>query len=274
MSNSQIKVMGIINVNDNSYFEASRAVKVEQFAQRAQQLIDEGVDIIDIGACSTRPGVAMADATLEWKRLKPVLEYWDRNNYSSKVQLSIDTFRSEIVLKAFDVAGGFIVNDISASSEDADMLRAVSRLHLPYIAMHLKGTTSTMHNQYRYDNIVEEVMDYFRQFEKKAASYAIDDYIIDPGFGFSKSIEDNYLLFNNLPALKSLHRPLLVGISRKRMVYEPLEITPQEALPATTALHLQALLSGADILRVHDVKEAVQCVKLYDKMSSAFPKND
>ncbi|MDD2292814.1 MAG: dihydropteroate synthase [Bacteroidales bacterium] len=263
MSNRDIKVMGIINVNDDSYFEQSRARQIDAFASRAERLIQEGADVIDIGACSTRPGAEMVDSECEWGRLNAVLELWNRKSFSSSVQLSIDTFRSEIVSRAFDVAGHLTVNDISAGSEDDSMLKVVSSLHLPYIAMHRRGTCATMHEQYRYENILSEVLDYFRKFEQKAVLVGLEDYIIDPGFGFSKSIEENYVLLNNLSALRQLHHPVLVGLSRKRMIYETLGITPQDSLPATCAIHLHALLAGADILRVHDVKEAVECVKLY-----------
>lgn len=282
-----IQVMGIINVNDDSFYSGSRVSGGDDFCRRAEKMLNDGADILDIGPCSSRPGSEIPDVEEEWRRLAPALDLL-RKHFPSAV-VSIDTFRSEIVRRCYDLIGDFIVNDITAGcgggsgvecgagggsevgaeteaeagAEVGDMLSTVGRLGLKYIAMHLRGGITAMHQRYSYDDIVAEVVDYFKLFDARAAAAGVRDYIIDPGFGFSKSIEDNYRLFANLGKLRELGKPMLVGISRKSMIYKPLGITPEEALPATSALHLQALLQGADILRVHDVREAKQCVQLY-----------
>ncbi len=264
MESRIIKVMGIVNINDDSYYSLSRAVKGDDFIKRTDKLIVEGADIIDIGACSTRPGAVMIDEETEWERLRPIVEIF-RKRYTG-VQLSVDTFRSEIVERVFEIAGRFMVNDISAGHEDCDMLEVVGRYNLQYVAMHRLGDCRTMHDNYGYDDITDDVIEYFKNFDKEAQLHNVSDYIIDPGFGFSKSIEDNYRLLANLSRLKCLNKPILVGISRKSMIYNSLGITPEESLCATSALHLQCLMEGADILRVHDVLQARQCIELYHRI--------
>lgn len=279
------RVMGILNVNNESFFSGSRFVGKEQVDARLQQMIAEGVDIVDIGACSTRPGSVPVSLEQEWSYLKGALELIagkylsgssagiDRN-VGVGFKISIDTFRSEIVRRAYGIIGPFIVNDISAGEDDGQMLPVVGELGLPYIAMHKRGTPETMQQLCDYPNgVVEEVARYFMDFEKRAAEYGIDEYIIDPGFGFAKNLEQNYTLFKGMPQIvdqiekcTGKRRELLVGISRKGMLWKPLGITPDEALCATAAMNLQALLLGASIIRVHDVAQARQCVKLWECM--------
>ena len=308
-------VMGIINVNNNSFFADSRCADISSFANQFEQMSQQGAGIIDIGACSTRPGSTPVSLEQEWEYLKEPLMHIRKirelgriqQNLSIKQnsfiqqdssmdelgkisqgesganpqilsvmvpQISIDTFRSEIVRRAYDIIGEFIVNDISAGEDDPYMLKTVGELGLEYIAMHKRGTPDTMQQMCDYPSgVVKEVAEYFISFAERAAEYGIKNYVVDPGFGFAKTVEQNYELFMGMPQLMSIvknslscnssqHR-LLVGISRKSMIYKPLGITPEDSLTATAALNLQALLLGADILRVHDVKEAVQCVKLY-----------
>ncbi len=254
--------MGIVNVNDDSFFAQSRAKEKDAFIARVETMLEQGADSIDIGAVSTRPNMAPVSLEQEWERLSPVVQLFALR--FAGVRFSVDTYRKEIVSRVYEVAGPFVVNDISAGEEDPGMLEKVAELDLEYIAMHSKGDCVTMHHNYEYDDVVEEVADYFRKFGEIAAAKGVRNWILDPGFGFSKSIEDNYRLFKGLPELKKCGRRILVGISRKRMIYQPLGITPEESLEAVTALHLQALLAGADILRVHDVAAARGCVTLYD----------
>lgn len=265
------QVMGIINVNNESFFSGSRLTAAQEVLCRIGQMVSQGASIVDLGACSTRPGSTPVSLEQEWEYLKGVLELVARENLSG-VKISIDTFRSGIVRRAYDIVGEFIVNDISAGEDDPCMLSTVGELGLPYIAMHKRGTPSTMQQMCDYPNgVVEEVTDYFKDFEARAAACGIKEYIMDPGFGFAKNMEQNYTLFKGMPQMKSeiagfagVERKLLVGISRKGMIWKPLGITPDEALCGTCAMNLQALLLGADIIRVHDVAEAVQCVKLWE----------
>jgi len=262
MEKQRIEIMGIVNVNDDSFFAQSRAKEKDAFIARVETMLEQGADSIDIGAVSTRPNMAPVSLEQEWERLSPVVRLFASR--FAGVRFSVDTYRGDIVRRVYETAGPFVVNDISAGEEDPGMLERVAELDLEYIAMHRKGDCVTMHYNYEYEDVVEEVADYFRNFGEVAAAKGVRDWILDPGFGFSKSIEDNYRLFKGLPELKKCGRKILVGISRKRMIYQPLGITPEESLEAVTALHLQALLAGADILRVHDVAAARGCVTLYD----------
>lgn len=281
------RVMGIININDSSFYDSSRCFTFREIEERVEQMVKEKADILDFGACSTRPGSTPASEEQEWNGIKLALEVIKEQLksedspcsrlFKSRGQrnaLSIDTFRSSIVERAYDFIGEFTINDISAGEDDPRMLSTAGMLKLPYIAMHKRGTPADMQNHCNYENgVTKEVIEYFKRFEFKALEHGIAEYIIDPGFGFAKSVEQNYRLLAELGELKkSLCRPrreggrnipLLVGLSRKSMIWRPLEITPQQALSATNALNLQALVNGADILRVHDVAMAVECLKLY-----------
>ncbi|MCI2082003.1 MAG: dihydropteroate synthase [Bacteroidales bacterium] len=264
MTKRDIKVMGIVNVDDDSYYAPSRVLGSDQAKNRIALLLDEGAGIIDIGACSTRPGSAQPDEEKEWLRLEPVLKMI-RPSFGN-IMVSIDTYRSTIVEKAADILGNFIVNDISAGEADENMLPVVGNLHLTYIAMHMRGTPQTMQNLCEYGDVTKEVIRYFREFAVKAGNNGIKEYIIDPGFGFAKTVDQNYQLLAQLGQFKSLQRPILAALSRKSMIYKPLDISPEEALPATSALNMVALQNGADILRVHDVKEACQCIAMYNEL--------
>ena len=256
-----IDIMGIVNLTDDSYLAASRCADVDQAVSRVGQLLDEGATIIDIGACSTRPGSQPVGAKEEWRRLGPVLEQVSRTFPHARI--SIDTYWSEIVSRAYDLIGDFMVNDISAGEDDPLMLPVVGSLGLTYVAMHKRGNPQVMQSLTDYSDVVGDVLTYFKRFTEKALQFGINDWILDPGFGFAKTIEQNYEILTRLDEFRALGRPLLVGVSRKSMIYKLLNISPEESLPATQVLHLRALQLGADILRVHDVAEAVRTVALY-----------
>ena len=270
-------IMGILNINNESFYSGSRHVAIDDVESAFLKMVDDGADIIDIGACSTRPGSTPVTLEQEWEYLQEPLKmiagkWLDNEDLSGRIKISLDTFRSEIVRRAYDILGNFIVNDISAGEDDPQMLQTVGELKLPYIAMHKRGTPATMQRMTDYpQGVVNAVIEYFKEFEERAAKHGITDYIMDPGFGFAKTLEQNYELFKGMPQLcreieeyAGVRRRLLVGISRKGMIWRPLGITPDEALCGTAALNLQALLLGADIIRVHDVPEAIQCLKLWE----------
>lgn len=261
--NRQIDIMGIVNLTDDSYFSASRCASPSQAVALASRMIEEGATILDFGACSTRPGAESVGAEEEWRRLRPALEAV-RKEFPD-VRISVDTYWSDVVRRAYDAIGDFIVNDISAGEDDPQMLPLVGRLGLTYVAMHKRGTPQTMQSMTDYKNVTSEVAGYFSDFAERAEQAGVRDWILDPGFGFAKTLEQNYQLMRDLSRFKASFpsRKLLVGVSRKSMVYRLLGITPEESLPATQVLHLHALQNGADILRVHDVEQAVQTVSLY-----------
>lgn len=261
-----IDVMGIVNLTDDSYFAGSRCTDVPAALGRIGRMLDEGAGIIDIGACSTRPGSLLVDEEEEWRRLEPLLTVL-RASFPD-VRISLDTFRSSVVSRAHDLIGHFIVNDISAGEDDPEMLPCVARLGLGYVAMHKRGTPSVMQDLCDYEDVVKDVASYFKGFGSRAREAGVKDWILDPGFGFAKTVEQNYALLKGLHLLRAEQcTRVLVGVSRKSMITKPLGITPDEALPATQAVHLAALQNGADILRVHDVAEAVRTVWLYRMLS-------
>ncbi len=264
--------MGIVNLTDNSYVKASRCLKtdgtvdLDKVLEHCRKHISDGASILDIGACSTGPGTPPVGAEEEWRRLSSALP--EIRKEFPGVQISVDTYWSSVVEKTFDAIGPFLVNDISAGEADRDMLTVTGRLALPYVAMHMRGDSMTMQKMTDYpEGIVKAVEDYFKAFAEKADKAGIRDWILDPGFGFAKTVDQNYELFRAIDRFKSFSKPILVGISRKSMIYRLFGITPEEALPATQALHLAALQKGADILRVHDVAEAARTVEVYRRIS-------
>ena len=269
-SHRHIEIMGIVNLTDDSYFAESRCEDVTAVLRRVEQMVEEGVDIVDLGACSTRPGAELVGADEEWRRLEPALVAI-RQRFSD-LRISIDTCFSSVVERTYTLIGEFIVNDIAAGEMDPEMLPVVGRLGLRYIAMHMRGNPQTMQSLTDYNDVTREVIGYFVEFSKKAEKYGVKDWILDPGFGFAKTIAQNYKLLSDLFKLKSVRRadgtcpPVLVGISRKSMIYKLLGITPDESLSATQALHMVALQNGTDMLRVHDVKAAKHVVKLYNAL--------
>lgn len=259
----KIDIMGIVNMTDDSYFAQSRCGNADAAVRRTGSLLSDGASIIDIGACSTRPGARQIGAEAEWDRLAPALEAISRS--FPGVRISIDTYWASVVERAFGLIGDFIVNDISAGEDDPEMLTTAGRLGLSYIAMHKRGKPQTMQFLCDYTDVTAEVLDYFNNFSQRAAAAGIKNWLLDPGFGFAKTTEQNYRLLTELHRFRDSfpNRRILVGVSRKSMIYKPLGITPEAALPATQVIHLKALQCGADILRVHDAAAALQTVSLY-----------
>ena len=257
-----IKIMGIVNLTPDSYFAQSRAASVDAFLSRVEMLLDEGADIIDVGAVSTRPGAASVSVSEEWGRLKDALDALSKA--APQITLSVDTTSAEIVSRCCEALGrGITVNDISAGEDDPTMLELIGRQGLQYIAMHKRGNPRSMQSLCSYADVTEDVLQYFRDFAAKAEAAGVRDWILDPGFGFAKSVEQNYELLRSLDRFGEFDRPLLIGISRKSFIYKPLGVVPEDVLDQTQALHLEALRLGADILRVHDVAAARRTVQVY-----------
>jgi dihydropteroate synthase len=277
-----IDIMGIVNLTDDSYFEESRCgTDPRQMVRKAlsviEEMLEDGATIIDLGACSTRPGSVPVGAEEEWRRLKPVLKALATR--CPEVRISIDTYHSSVIRSAFDLLSDILgqewtrrslmVNDISSGEDDDAMLPLVAELGLVYMAMHKRGDSLTMQSLCDYEDVTAQVKAYFDEFALKAKACGIKEWILDPGFGFAKTLEQNYTLLRDLDVFSACgteedgQRRILVGVSRKSMIYKFLGISPDTALPATQVLHLKALQNGADILRVHDVAEAARTVALY-----------
>ena len=253
-------VMGIINATPDSFYEGSRFAATDKILSQAKKMIVEGADIIDIGGQSTRPG---SEAVSEEEELKRVIDAIEAiHHHFPNTVISIDTYYSAVAKKSIQ-AGASVVNDISAGDIDKQMIPTVAYLQTPYIAMHMKGTPATMQQNLKYDNVIREVIDFFIRKKDDCKKTGIHDVIIDPGFGFSKTINHNLELLNSLSAFKMLDAPILVGVSRKSSIYKTLGLTADEALNGTTVLNTIALINGANILRVHDVKEAKEVIKLW-----------
>jgi dihydropteroate synthase len=255
------KVMGILNATPDSFFAGSRKQTETEIALRVQQILEEGGDIIDVGAYSTRPGATEVTAEEEWERLVTALNIVRRE--TDTALLSIDTFRADIAKRCVEEFGVSIINDISGGDADEQMFDTVAQLRVPYVLMHCQGTPQTMQQAPHYNNVTAEVITDLSRKVRQLRERGVTDIIIDPGFGFGKTLEHNYTLLRQLEDFRIFNLPLLVGISRKSMITRLLGITADEALNGTTALHAFSLMKGANILRVHDVKEAVQVVKLY-----------
>ena len=324
--------MGIVNLTPDSFYAGSRT-GADLALPRILAMFQEGADVVDLGACSTRPGSPQPSLEEEWTRLEPVLKSLvremsrntppgacpppdtgrgrgplDTSPFGGRKDdklawrltdekrtqetmggagvkrsetespggvfpgISIDTYRSEIVKRAYDTIGPFLVNDISAGQMDAKMLETVGRLGLPYVAMHMRGTPETMQSLTDYDDVVKAVIDYFREFAHRAADAGIREWLLDPGFGFSKTLEQNYELLERLDeVVKAFPQEVLIGVSRKSMIYKKLGITPDEAMPATQVVQFAALEKGATWLRVHDVAAAVNTARLYSTMYTSSP---
>ena len=260
-------VMAIVNATPDSFYAFSRTQSHDAVAERVREVIAEGAAIIDIGGYSSRPDADDVSVEEEWSRVDMALSA--AREVSKDVAVSVDTFRAEIVRKAYEKYGEVIVNDITGGLGDTEMLKTVAELELPYIAMHMRGTPQTMQKQAQYNDVVGEVVselgERLQTIEK--AGICLKRVALDPGFGFAKTTEQNFELLAGLNKLKALGQPLLVGVSRKSIIYKTLGITPEESLSATQAVHWEALRQGATLLRVHDVKEAVETIKLYEKFT-------
>ncbi len=259
-------VMGIINLTPDSFYEGSRQQTNASIIAQASKMIDEGVDIIDVGGQSTRPGSNRISAKEELNRVIPAIEIILKD--FPETIISVDTYQSAVAKEAIKT-GASIINDISAGNMDKDMLETVAKLQAPYICMHMKGTPQDMQVDASYDNVTREVLDFFIQKTEQCREAGINDVIIDPGFGFGKTISHNFTLLKELAAFKMLEKPIMAGLSRKSTIYKTLGATAGEALNGTTALNTLAIQNGANILRVHDVKEAREVIKLYERYVSA-----
>ena len=259
-------VAGILNITPDSFYDGGKYTEIEKIKIRAEQIISEGATIIDIGAFSSRPGAEFISEKEELNRLIPVLGMLQKD--FPETILSVDTFRSEIAKTAVNAFGVSIINDISAGNMDENMFPVIAELNVPYILMHMKGTPDNMQENAQYSDIIKDILMFFAEKIKFAKQIGINDVIIDPGFGFGKTLEHNYILLNELEKFKIVDCPILVGISRKSMIYKLLETNPANVLPASLALGMFALERGASILRVHDVKETVQVVEVFNQLNS------
>lgn len=260
------RVMGILNVTPDSFYDGGKYTSPENILDRIHTIVKEGADIIDVGAFSSRPGANYISKEEELQRLIPALEIL--RAYYPDVLVSVDTFRTEIADIATTRYQVDIINDITAGSGDPGMFEFIAEKKVPYIMMHMLGTPETMQKDPKYTDVVDEVLEFLNQRSSNLLNEGALDIIVDPGFGFGKSLDHNYQLFSALEVFSSLELPLLIGISRKSMTYKLLETGPESTLNATTALHMYALMKGANILRVHDVKEAVETCKLFNKLYS------
>lgn len=258
---SSPQVMGILNITPDSFYEESRTQTENDIRQRCRQIIDEGASIIDVGAYSSRPDAIHISAEEEMKRLRTGLRIVREE--CPEAIVSVDTFRAEVAERCVDEYGVNIINDISAGTLDERMFDTVARLQVPYIMMHMKGSPQTMQQAPHYENVIREVFLYFASRIRQLHDMGVNDIILDPGFGFGKTMEHNYELMAHLEEFtRTFNQPLLVGVSRKSMIYKLLGGTPTDALNGTTVLNTIALMKGAHILRVHDVKEAVEAVRI------------
>lgn len=258
---SEPKVMGIINLTPDSFFAGSRKQNIDEALTQAGKMLQEGATFLDLGAYSSRPGAADISLQEELDRLLPVVEAIAAN-YPEAV-LSIDTFRGDVAEAAIK-AGGHMINDISGGQLDENMFATIAKLQVPFVLMHMKGNPRTMNQEAVYEDVFAEVYDYFANRYYQLRALGVNDVILDPGFGFAKKREQSYTLMKRLEGFNSLQLPILTGVSRKSMIYRLLDITADNALNATTALNTIALTKGANILRVHDVKEAVEAIKIWE----------
>lgn len=262
LDKSQRHVMAIVNVTDDSFYSTSRTYDSSSVAKRVEQALREGATILDIGGYSSRPGAVDISVEEEWRRVRMGLSVV--RNLTFDIPISIDTFRSEVVLRAVEEFGPVIINDITAGEADDNILEVASKYNLPYVAMHMRGTPQTMQQAIDYpEGVVNEVYKYFAKRCAELRERGVKDIVLDVGFGFAKSLEQNYELLAGLKRMEDFEYPLLVGLSRKSMIYKALGSDPEGALAGTAALHWEALRGGATILRVHDVKEAADVIRLF-----------
>ncbi|PKA97167.1 dihydropteroate synthase [Flavobacteriaceae bacterium MAR_2009_75] len=262
---SSPKIMGILNITPDSFYDGGKFTNEKLVLEQTEKMLTEGATFIDIGAYSSRPGADDVLEEEELSRIVPVVEALIKE--FPDVLISIDTFRSKVASQCLQ-AGAALINDISAGLIDKNMLSIIARYKVPYIMMHMRGTPKTMQQNTDYENMLMDVLKYFSERIATATNLGIVDIIIDPGFGFSKTTEQNYELLSKINLFANVERPLLIGLSRKSMIYKTLNTNAENALNGTTALNMLALMKGANILRVHDVKEALECVKLAEQMKS------
>ena len=258
------KVMGILNITPDSFFDGGKYKDESTILNQVDTMLKDGATFIDVGGCSSRPGANNVSENEELNRIVPVIQLVLK--HLPETLISVDTFRSEVAKKSIE-AGASLINDISAGKLDQNMLSTIGKLGVPYIMMHMKGNPKTMQQQTDYKDLVRDVISYFAERIAVAHTKKINDIIIDPGFGFAKTTAQNYELLNHLELFKMLDKPILAGVSRKSMIYKTLKTSSEKALNGTTALHMVALQNGAKMLRVHDVKEAMECVTLYNQLT-------
>ncbi|MFN3969523.1 dihydropteroate synthase [Flavobacterium sp.] len=258
------KVMGILNVTPNSFYDGGKFADEKSLLLQVEKMLNEGATFIDIGAYSSKPSAEFVTEEGEIERLVPIIK--SVMKHFPETLISVDTFRANVA-KAGIENGACIINDIAAGSLDDNMMKTVAELQVPYIMMHMKGNPQTMQSLAQYENVTKEVLFYFSEKVAQARSLGINDLIIDPGFGFAKTLEQNFEVMNNLELFQMLDLPILVGISRKSMIYKTLDTSAEFALNGTTVLNTIALQKGSNILRVHDVKEAIECVKLHQSLN-------
>ena len=256
--------MGILNITPNSFFDGGKYKNENELLERVEKMLSEGADFIDVGAYSSKPNAEFVSEEEEISRIIPVVNLLQK--HFPEIILSIDTFRAGVAEACIE-NGAAIINDISAGKLDNKMLEIIAEFQVPYIMMHMKGTPKTMQTLTQYEDIIKEMLFYFSERIATARALEINDLIVDPGFGFAKTLEQNYEVMQKLELLQMLDLPLLVGISRKSMIYKTLDVNAEMALNGTTVLNTIALSKGAKILRVHDVKEAVECVMLFNKLN-------
>jgi dihydropteroate synthase len=258
------KVMGILNVTPNSFYDGGKFADEKALLNQVEKMLNEGATFIDIGGYSSKPNAEFVSEEEELQRVISIITTVTQK--FPETLISIDTFRSKVAKESIE-NGAAIINDISAGNLDENMMKTVAELQVPYIMMHMKGTPQTMQSLTQYENIVKEMIFYFSEKIAQARSFGINDLILDPGFGFAKTLEQNFEVLNKLELFQMLELPILAGVSRKSMIYKTLETDAQNSLNGTTSLNTISLMKGAKILRVHDVKEAVECVRLYTKLN-------
>ncbi len=261
-------VMGIVNLTPDSFFDGGKMEDEVVMLKAVEKMVDEGVTILDVGAVSTRPGAASVSTKQELGRLLPAVQAI-RSKFP-QVPVSIDTFRSWVAVRVIDEIGPIIVNDISGGSLDSQMFETVGKMGMPYILSHIQGNPQNMQDNPVYEDVVRDIASYFAEKVKRLTKAGVKEIILDPGFGFGKTLDHNYELLNRLDAFKVFQLPVMAGLSRKSMIWKALEVNPENALNGTTVTNTMALLGGADILRVHDVKEAVEAVKIFCEIKASI----
>lgn len=264
----QPRVMGILNITPDSFYAGSRLTHESEILERATRMVEEGVDLFDVGGYSTRPGATAVEEAEELRRVLPAIELLVKHFPDKPV--SIDTFRASVARKGV-AAGALLINDVSGGELDSRMMETVAELGVPYVLMHMRGTPETMSSLATYADLLKEMTDYFLQKTDRLRQLGVRDIILDPGFGFAKVGDQNFELLRSLAAFQTFRLPLLVGLSRKSMIWRTLSIDPEDALNGTTALHMVALQQGARILRVHDVKPARECIQLFNRLYPTLP---
>lgn len=261
-------VMGIVNITPDSFYDGGKMEDESTMLKAVEEMVEEGVSIIDVGAVSTRPGAENVSTKMELGRLLPAVQ--SIRKHFPAVPISIDTFRSWVAVRVVDEVGPIIVNDISGGALDSKMFETMAQLQVPYILSHMQGTPKNMQDNPEYTDLIREISSFFAEKVKKLTKLGVKEVIIDPGFGFGKNLDHNYELLNRLDAFKVFQLPVMVGLSRKSMIWKALDITPDAALNGTSIANTMALLGGADILRVHDVKEAVEAVKIFCEIKASI----